>query len=123
MKRTDLIDIIANEKPARSYWGRAVQAYAIDILKKADYVENLPESHRELEIVLLNGADNWRVYSEGGCALIANYDIAERVCTPSEFKRKRSGYLEPNSSESWIDVQSRALYQAFAYICDVLVNL
>lgn len=123
MKRTELIDILSHEKPARSYWGRAVQAYAIDILEDVDYIDELPDSYRELECVLLNGADNWMVYSESGCALIVNYDIAERVCTPSEFKRTRNGYLSPNSSESWIDVQSRALYQAFSHICNVLENI
>lgn len=39
-------------------------------------------------------------------------DIAARVCTPSELKRKHGGAYEPNSRETWLDVQARALYQA-----------
>ena len=35
-----------------------------------------------------------------------------RVCTPSELKRTDGGMNNPNSRETWLDVQSRALYQA-----------
>ena len=51
-------------------------------------------------------------YSYGGCSLIYDSQIAERLCTPSEFKKKDGGRLAPNSKESWLDVQTRALYQA-----------
>ena len=47
-----------------------------------------------------------------GSALIYNGDIAERLCTPSEFKAKKQGDLPPNSSEEWLDCQARALSQA-----------
>lgn len=30
----------------------------------------------------------------------------------SELKRKHGGMYEPNSRETWLDVQARALYQA-----------
>ena len=36
---------------------------------------------------LLNGAERWQEYSDGGCSLIYDGDIAARVCTPSEYKR------------------------------------
>ena len=36
---------------------------------------------------LLNGAVSWQEYSDGGCSLIYDGDIAARVCTPSEYKR------------------------------------
>lgn len=61
---------------------------------------------------LLNGADNWRQYSYGGCALIYDSDIAETLCSPSELKKVKGGDRQPNSRESWLDVQARALYQA-----------
>ena len=38
---------------------------------------------------LLNGASDWNQYSWGGCSLIYNSDIAERVCSPSKLKRQR----------------------------------
>ncbi len=36
---------------------------------------------------MLNGASNWRQFSYGGSALIYNEEIAERLCSPSEFKK------------------------------------
>lgn len=48
--------------------------------------------------------------------LIYDGDIAERLCTPSEYKRKRGGDFQPNSRETWLDVQARALYQAARWI-------
>ena len=65
-----------------------------------------------LQKELLNGADNWRQYSEGGCALIYDADIAERLCSPSELKRCKGGERQPNSRENWIECQARALGQA-----------
>lgn len=61
---------------------------------------------------LKNGADSWGQYSRDGSALVYDDDIAERLCTPSELKRKHGGKLAPNKRETWLDVQSRALFQA-----------
>ena len=60
----------------------------------------------------MNGAMDWEDYSYGGCSLIYDGDIAERLCTPSELKKKDGGRLAPNSQESWLDVQTIALRQA-----------
>jgi hypothetical protein len=65
-----------------------------------------------LEKAMLNGADSWSQYSYGGCSLVYDGDIAERLCAPSEFKKKRGGELPPNAREQWLDVQARALNQA-----------
>ena len=75
------------------------------------------ESMADFEQMLLNGADNWSAYSYGGCSLIWNEDIAKTLCTPSELKRTKNGQNDPNSRETWMDVQARALYQAFSLIC------
>ena len=75
-------------------------------------MERLPLDGAELERWALNGANNWHQYSWGGCSLCYDKQIAERVCTPSELKRKHGGAYEPNSRETWLDVQARALYQA-----------
>ena len=110
-------------KKCRSAWDKAINIYASEFID--DLEENLNggyitmedlESPAMLEKSLLNGADNWNEYSWGGCSLCYNYDIAKRVCTPSELKRKREGMLQPNSREDWLDVQARALYQAFIRI-------
>lgn len=88
----------------RSAWGRAVKTYAIELLDELD------GEYRA--VALLNGAENWRAYSFGGCSLIYDTEIAKRVCSPSELKRKRGGELAPNAMESWLDCQARALSQA-----------
>jgi hypothetical protein len=88
----------------RSAWSKAVKSYALELL------DGLDGEYRA--VALLNGAENWRAYSFGGCALIYDAEIAERVCSPSELKRKRGGDLAPNAMESWLDCQARALSQA-----------
>jgi hypothetical protein len=88
----------------RSAWSKAVKAYALELL---DGLEGEYSA-----VALLNGAESWRAYSFGGCSLVYDAEVAERVCSPSELKRKRGGELAPNSRESWIDCQARALSQA-----------
>jgi hypothetical protein len=88
----------------RSAWGRGVKTYALELLAEIEG-EFSPAK-------LLNGAENWTQYSQGGCALVYDQDIAERLCSPSELKRKRGGELPPNSRENWLDCQTRALSQA-----------
>ncbi|MES2356288.1 MAG: hypothetical protein V4568_18165 [Pseudomonadota bacterium] len=94
-----------------SAWSKGIQEYKAEIL---EHLEN-----ENLEITLenaLNGARDWKEFSYGGCSLIYNADIAERLCTPSELKRKKGGDLNPSSRETWCDVQARALYQAWLSI-------
>lgn len=97
-------------KTPRSAWAKGVRAYAQDLLENLNPAE---EYNREmLHKALLNWAEDWEMYSNGGCALVYNSDIAERLCTPSELRKTENGYKDPNRYESWIDVQTRALYQA-----------
>lgn len=105
-----------NARHDRSAWDKAVTLYALDLLEDvqegADNMERLPLDGAELERWALNGASCWEQYSNGGCSLCCNADIAARVCTPSELKRTDNGMNNPNSRETWLDVQARALYQA-----------
>ena len=101
----------------RSAWNRGVTLYARELL--CDVVENVergyyaaPQTRAEFERVALNGAKSWTQYSYGGCSLVYDGDIAERLCTSSELKKKRGGELNPNSRETWLDTQTRALLQA-----------
>jgi hypothetical protein len=113
---TDTIRAELNARCDRGAWNKAVTLYALDLLEDiqwgANDVERLPIDGAELERWALNGASCWEQYSNGGCSICYNADIAARVCTPSELKRKHSGMYEPNSRETWLDVQARALYQA-----------
>lgn len=101
--------------PARSAWDKAVKLYALELIEELPDDQEFygsPADKKEL----LNGADDWQQYSEGGCSLIYDGDIAERLCSPSEYKRTKEGKNPPNARETWLDVQARALYQAAALI-------
>ncbi len=105
-----------NEIKANSAWKRGVKDYALEMVCYAEN-ELTPEN---VKSELLNGAKDWREYSYGGCAAIYNADIAERLCTPSELKKKKGGELQPNTRETWLDIQARALFQAFNLINHLL---
>ena len=113
MKKSDLENAV-EQSHVRSAWGKGVKVYALELLGtlEAETINNVVE----LKTDLLNGADTWEQYSSGGCALIYDGDIAERLCTPSELKRTRNGDKQPNNCETWIDVQTRALRQAWFLI-------
>ena len=98
----------------RSAWDNGVKLYALDMLDYAK--ETGGYTPRFIETTLLLGAENWMAYSEGGCSLVCSADIAKRLCSPSEMKRKtsRSGMIMPPTRiETWIQVQGRALNQAW----------
>jgi len=103
-------------RPARSAWARGVAAYALELIAE---VEDFGGSDNFRKKALLNGAQDWREFSEGGCALVYDADIAERLCTPSELKRTKGGDRHPGAGESWIDCQARALSQA----CRLILSL
>lgn len=110
-------DIIAHTE--RSAWSKGVTEYALELLDSLAegieggyyYADDIA-APRVLEKNLLNGAADWSAYSWGGCSLIYDADIAERLCTPSELKKTRNGERKPNAREEWLDCQARALYQA-----------
>lgn len=108
------------QRKDRSAWNRGVNGYAVAMLQQiVDYYNGGYISADDLatwataEAVALNGARDWDEYSWGGSALVYDGDIAAALCTPSELKRTRNGDRRPNSREEWLDVQSRALHQAF----------
>ena len=105
MKNLEIMEKLEGLK-TRSKWDQGVKEYALELL------ENLNNNEEITEEKLLNGARDWKEYSWGGCSLIYDGDICERLATPSEQKRTRNGELRPNSQEEWLDVQARALYQA-----------
>lgn len=107
------------ETKNRSAWEKGVTVYALELLDNLEeqiedgyLTEEIFDSLGILNKAMLNGAQNWNQYSWGGCSLIYDRDITERLCTPSELKRTKNGERRPNSSEEWLDVQTRALNQA-----------
>ncbi|MEG1662996.1 MAG: hypothetical protein RR338_03330 [Clostridia bacterium] len=115
MKTLSEIEKEIEARTERSAWARGVKAYALELLENA--IENHGAAHRyadrpEARKDLLNGADSWHTYSWGGSALIYGGDIAQRLCTPSEYKRSHDGDRKPNGRDEWLDTQARALHQA-----------
>lgn len=102
----------------RSAWDKGVTLYALELVESLEELEsyNGEEFQRITEKDMLNGASDWNAYSWGGCSLIYNSDIAERLCNSSELKKTRNGERRPNSREEWLDTQARALYQAYRRI-------
>ena len=116
------LEKMIKDLPSTSAWKRGVKDYAYELLDtledRAQQYGRLPKDESELEEWLLNGARNWAEYSRAGNALVYDCQIAERLCTPSELKRTDGGMLTPNRTESWLDVQTRALYQAYMAIVE-----
>ena len=118
----NIIETIKKEVEARterSAWSKGVTAYALELVEGLEeaidggyFDPSDLEAPKLVERALLNGASDWSAYSWGGCSLIYDGDIAERLCCPSELKKTRNGERRPNSREEWLDVQARALFQA-----------
>ena len=109
----------------RSCWDRGVREYALEIAQNVEWLievdGQVPLS--SLEKAALDGAKDWESYSYAGGALIMDRDIAERLSTPYEFRHKfLKGEKSPNRNETWMDVQGRALHQAFLMLKDSIYD-
>lgn len=109
--------------PCRSAWSKGVRAYAFEML------ENIQESrgldavkYQDLKGLILNGADDFQDLSSSARYFVFAGDIANRLCNPSELKRYLKSYGEPNRRETWIDVQTRALEQAYRMIANIIIK-
>ncbi len=115
MKTINQLREAIKNSPARSAWSKGVKLYALELIEELPDEQEFYGSPADRK-TLLNGADDWQQYSEGGGAFIYDGDIAKRLCNPSEYKRTKEGQNPPNARENWIDAQARALYQAAALI-------
>ena len=133
MKRLNEIrNQITATKP-RGAWAAGVKLYALDILdtieERSDYEGHEPENLQELKEYALNGAKDyrhpqslykaWSVASWGGSYLIYDGDICKRLCNATEQKKTDNGNKRPNAREEWLDVQARALFQAYSIISEI----
>ncbi|MBR0290252.1 MAG: hypothetical protein IJQ82_14855 [Selenomonadaceae bacterium] len=134
MKKADILKAIRKIR-SRSQWKDGVKFYAEWLLD--NYEEHVQFLYSEwllrdddneftpppmTEKILLNGARNWKEYSWGGCAFVYDFDICQTLATPSEQARTKDGELPPNSRESWLDVQARALAQAAELLISIVKN-
>ena len=107
------LELEARYRKARSAWSRGVLLYADELL------DNIEDDEKITGESLLNGARDWKAYSEGGLSLIYDEEICKRLCAPWEIRRTKGGSLPPNSRENWMAVQARALYQASRIVLEL----
>ena len=117
MTKIELIKAIKASK-ARSAWAKGVKWYALNLVEES-YKQDTDIVKVNMS-VYLNGAETWKEYSYGGCALVYDYDIAKWLCTPSELKKTDFGRKQPNGSVTWLDVQAQALKQAHSLIAELI---
>ena len=123
--REELLDKIDAQIPkARGRWRKAVLEDAYRLIEQFDEegFEELANAgnFQELRKILLGGARDEKQWSESGFGLIYNEYIAKHYCTPSELKKVAGGRRQPNSRETWIDVQARAIFQAIRAIAKLI---
>ena len=106
----------------KSAWKKGVYTYARELAEEAAE-HTWSKRPKTIEEALLNGASSWAEYSYGGCSLIYDADIAERLCSPSELRRSLDGKRNPNRREGWLDVQARALTHAASILIESIPML
>ena len=113
---------LVEEIPNTSAYKRGIKKYTDELLdnleEMARIYKRLPKDENELESWLLKGAKNWGDYSYRGYSLKFSRQIAERLCTPSEFKRKDGGRIAPSRHDNWFNEQAKALNYACLRIKD-----
>lgn len=112
-----LLGIDEQRESSRSHWDKGVCDYAEMLLNNIlnDYdEETIRKAHSADDFICLalTGADDWKDFVYSGCLDIYNEDIARTLCSPSELKKTDFGRKNPNSRETWLDVEARALRQA-----------
>lgn len=120
MRTLDLLERVESIK-VRSAWRNGVKTYAIELLDNAlsnrecEYFASL----QELKAAILNGASDWKQFSYGGMGFVYDEAICRTLCSPSEYRKmhyKEGGVKQPNSRETWCDVEARALSHAWELI-------
>lgn len=111
----------------KSAWEKGVELYAEELMEnynsKAEAMGRKASSKAEAKEWLLNGAGTFTTYSYSGFSLCYNKDIAERLCNNTELKKTKNGMRRPNDAETWLDVQTRALYQAAEMVLEKIFKM
>lgn len=117
------------KETTRGAWSHGITEYALELLEDLEQFVNdgyvdITDLHSPYMCTkaVMNGAESWHDYSWGGCSLIYDNQIAERLCSPSELKKTDYGRKKPNAREEWLDVQQRALYQANQRLQTAIAN-
>ena len=134
---TLLMGALMTKKPTVGARNKAVWEYGIEVLDSV--ATNGDDENRELwtqdklRDLLLNGAfdyykpydeqAHWKRYSEGGCSLIWNIEIAQRVCTPNQYKKLEDKINSGDDTHDWIMIQARCLFDAAQLIYQTFNSL
>lgn len=126
---TTLIDSMVMalyERKPRSAWAAGVRHYASVMLERLQEEANDREVSNDIvdfmeaftnissmKDIILNGVRDFKEASYGGCWYIYDEEIAIRLCNMTELRKTDFGRKAPNKNETWLDVQARALYQAW----------
>ena len=110
-------------KGVYDYVGDLIGSLEDDFIIEVENIDYKKQIINNFKNKLLNGARNTHEFSFGGCSLIYDGDIAKRLCTASELKKKKYGRLQPTKSTTWLDVQARALFYAFIILGNLLDKL
>lgn len=126
MKNINLSELSAKIEnlKTRSAWQKGIKEYAAELVEKLEEYAGYSVTPGNVEVndpagfleICLNGAQDWEQYSRGGMSLVYDGTIAERLCTKSELKRVNGGERMPNRFNDWIDIQARALRQAYSLV-------
>lgn len=102
----------------KSQWTKAKEALKEMILDNIEEFEKDIKDYKTLKIAVLNGAENFKEASYNGNFLIYNYDLAKLFCTPKQLEKleARKQFPQGIGGESWLDIQARAIVQAFREI-------
>lgn len=104
----------------RSKWEQAVRDYALEMISQCDKTDitSYKQIPNHCNAASMTDYAIARDLSKGGCFEIYDADIAKRLCTPSQLKRvtRKDGTVRDLPRGSWIDVQTRAVYQAILLI-------
>lgn len=104
-----------DKKMRKSAWNKGVSNYVrwgLAAVLDGETDEN--RDYEDMKEYFLNGAENFKGLSYGGSYYIYDEDIAKELAPKSaiRYSKKDGRLLPPNSRESWLDVQARALKQA-----------
>lgn len=99
-------------------WTKAKETLKEMILSDiAEYKEEIKD-YETLKKAALNGADSFKHASYSGCYLVYDYELAKLFCTQKQFEKldNRKQFPQGIGGQSWLDIQARALIQAFREI-------
>ena len=127
MNRVEEMRRLLSDKRCTNKWDEGVIAYANELLDK--YEEQLDDGDfreatttKEFHAALLGGASSWAAFSYGACALVGDWEIAERLCDEADYMRLyECGGLE-RQGVTWADEQARALAQAERILIGVFID-